>query len=113
MLQNGRCSEHGEVDGEFDLRIKAVLDDGDTTQDVLFNKDATEELTDLTLAEAKQMAKDALDTSVVADDIGEDILGRYYRVGGPEMGRYLLANEFEQVGQVDDPDTILSRARVI
>ena len=113
VLQNGRCSEHGEVDGEFDLRIKAVLDDGDSTQDVLFNKDATEELTGLTLSEAKQMAKDALDTSVVADDIGEEILGRYYRVGGPEMGRYLLANEFEQVGQVDDPDAILSRARVI
>ncbi|MFB6192031.1 MAG: replication factor A, partial [Haloarculaceae archaeon] len=24
VLQNGRCSEHGEVDGEFDLRIKGV-----------------------------------------------------------------------------------------
>ncbi|MEF8886337.1 MAG: replication factor A, partial [Haloarculaceae archaeon] len=28
VLQNGRCSEHGEVEGEFDLRIKGVLDDG-------------------------------------------------------------------------------------
>mgnify|MGYP007091097207 FL=1 len=80
---------------------------------MLFNREATEDLTGLTLSEAQQMAKDALDTSVVADDIGEDILGHYYRVAGPEMGRYLLANEFEQVGQVDDPDAILSRARVI
>lgn len=113
VLQNDRCSEHGPVEGEFDLRIKAVLDDGDTTQDVLFNREATEELTDLTLSEAQDMAMDALDTSVVTDRIIDEILGQYYRVSGPIMGQYLLADEFEQVGQVDDLDAILSRARVI
>lgn len=113
VLQNDRCSEHGPVEGEFDLRIKAVLDDGDTTQDVLFNREATEELTDLTLSEAQDMAMDALDTSVVTDKIIDEILGQYYRVSGPIMGQYLLADEFEQVGQVDDLDAILSRARVI
>jgi len=113
VLQNGRCSEHGEGEGEFDLRIKAVFDDGETTQDVLFNRETTEKLTDLTLEQAQEMAMDALDTSIVTDTIAEDILGRYYRVSGPIMGRYLLANEFQQLGQVDDPNTVLDRARSI
>ncbi len=111
VIQNGRCSEHGDVEGEFDLRIKAVLDTGTSAQDVIFNQEATEDLTDLTLDQAQEMAMDALDTSVVADQITEQIIGRYYQVSGPIMGRYLLVNEFQQVGQVEDPDEILIRAR--
>ena len=112
VLQNGRCSEHGEVDGEFDLRIKAVLDDGHEVHDVIFNREATEELTGIELEAAKQQAKDALDTSVVADGIRTDILGRYYRVTGPTLGRYVLANEFEQLSRPTDTAAMLAKARV-
>jgi replication factor A1 len=111
VLQNGRCSEHGEVDGEFDLRIKAVLDNGQEVQDVIFNREATEELTGIGLEDAKQQAQDALDTSVVADGIRTDILGRYYRVTGPTLGRYVLANEFEQLDSPTDTDAVLTKAR--
>ena len=110
VLQNGRCSEHGEGDGEFDLRIKGVLDDGDEVHEVIFDKDATEQLTGIGLEEAKQMAMDALDTTVVADEMAEDIVGRYYRVTGPTLGRYVLANEMEQLGGVDAEATLI-RAR--
>jgi len=111
VLQNGRCSEHGEVDGEFDLRIKAVLDDGHEVHDVIFNREATEELTGIGLEDAKQQAQDALDTSVVADGIRTDILGRYYRVTGPTLGRYVLANEFEQLRRPTDTAAMLAEAR--
>ncbi|MFB6110543.1 MAG: replication factor A [Halodesulfurarchaeum sp.] len=111
VLQNGRCSEHGDVEGEFDLRIKGVLDDGKSVQDVIFDREMTAELTDIDLAEAKQMAQDALDTSVVADEMQQRLLGRYYRVTGPIMGRYLLANEVESVEEPVDPDEVLIRAR--
>ncbi|MFC6837263.1 replication factor A [Halomarina ordinaria] len=110
VLQNGRCSEHGEVDGEFDLRIKGVLDDGREVREVIFNQEMTEELTGVTLEEAKQMAMDALDTSVVADEMKADVLGVYYRVRGPTFGRYVLANEFERLGPVD-PEAALIKAR--
>ncbi|RJX42840.1 replication factor A [Halonotius aquaticus] len=113
VLQNGRCAEHGEVDGEFDLRIKAVLDDGQTVQDVIFNREATEELTGIELEEAKQLAKDALDTTVVADEMRADILGRYYTVTGPTLGRYVLANEFEQHDGPADAERVLIKARSI
>jgi replication factor A1 len=113
VLQNGRCSEHGEQEGEFDLRIKGVLDDGETAQDVIFDKEATEEVSGITLEEAQEMAMDALDTSVVADDIADATLCQYYRVSGPIMGRYLLVNDFERVDQMHDPEEILIRARSI
>lgn len=113
VLQNGRCSEHGDVEGEFDLRIKGVIDDGQTVQDVIFDREITETLTGVTLDEAKDMAMDALDTSIVADEISESTLGRYYRLTGPVMGRYLLVNEVEQVDTVPDPTEILIRARSI
>jgi len=113
VLQNGRCAEHGEVDGEFDLRIKAVLDDGQTVQDVIFNREATEELTGIGLDEAKQLAKDALDTTVVADEMRADILGRYFTVTGPTLGRYVLANEFDQHDGSADAERVLIKARSI
>ena len=115
VLQNGRCSEHGEVEGEFDLRIKGVLDDGDEVHEVIFDQDATEELTGITLDEAKEMAMDALDTTVVADDMRADVLGRYYRVKGPTFGRYLLVDEFEQLSApaAADASALLSDARSI
>ena len=113
VLQNGRCSEHGEVEGEFDLRIKGVLDDGDEVTEIIFNQTATEALSGIELEEAKEMAMDALDTGVVADEMREELLGRYYRVTGPTMGRYLLANETERLTQAADPDAVLIRARSI
>ncbi|MGM0399331.1 MAG: replication factor A [Halobacteriota archaeon] len=111
VLQNGRCSEHGEVDGEFDLRIKAVVDDGQSVQEVIFDREATEALTDIELESAKDMAKDALDTTVVVDEMAESILGRYYRIQGPTMGRYVLANDVEEIGVEADPEAVLIKAR--
>lgn len=111
VLQNGRCSEHGEAEGDFDLRIKAVLDDGTTVQEVIFDQETTEQLTGITLQQAQQRAMDALDTSVVTDDIRELVLGNYYQLKGPILGRYLLVNEFEQCETMHDPDPLLVRAR--
>jgi len=113
VLQNGRCSEHGEVEGEFDLRIKGVLDDGEEVTEVIFDEEATEELTGIALEEAKEMAMDALDTTVVADEMRADILGRYYSVTGPTFGRYVLADEQEQLTGTVDADELLIKARSI
>jgi replication factor A1 len=113
VLQNGRCSEHGEVEGEFDLRIKAVVDDGADVYEIIFDKETTEELTGIDLEEAQEMAMDALDTSVVADEMTDKILGQYYRVTGPTFGRYVLANEVEQLNDPADPDAVLIKARSI
>ncbi len=111
VLQNGRCTEHGEVEGEFDLRIKGVLDDGEQVYEVLFDKDATEALTGISIEEAKDMAMDALDTTVVADEMRDIVLGRYYRVVGPTFNRYVLAETVEEIDTAPDPDGVLIKAR--
>ena len=113
VLQNGRCSEHGEVDGAFDLRVKAVLDDGMGVHETIFDREATADLTGIGLEEAKEMAMDALDTTIVADEIEEQVLGQYYRVSGPTLGRYILANELDLLEEVGpaDAEEVLIKAR--
>jgi replication factor A1 len=111
VLQNGRCSEHGEVEGEFDLRIKGVVDDGVDAHEVIFDKETTEAITGISLEEAKDMAMDALDTTVVADEIRDLVIGTYYRVTGPTFGRYVLADDVEQCSEPVDATAALERAR--
>jgi len=111
VLQNGRCSEHGEVEGEFDMRVKGVLDDGNKTYDVLLDRDATERVTGIEMEEAKQEAMDALDTSVVTDRIKSLLVGRYFRVEGPRVGRYVLGDDVEEVDETPDADALLMEAR--
>ena len=91
-LVKGACAEHGKVKGEYDLRIKAVLDSGTSTQDVLINRELTEELSGLTLDTAIAMAADALDPGVALDKLKHELVGRYYTVTGHKLDRYLLVD---------------------
>jgi len=100
VLRNGRCAEHGQCDGDFDLRIKAILDDGERSISVLFNEEATEAVTGISLDEATTMAMDALSTDVVADEISEQLLGRRFRLTGSIFGTYFLVDEVEETDVV-------------
>ena len=90
MLNKGVCGEHGKQEGTYDLRIKAVLDDGVKVQEVLINRERTESLMGISMEEAKTMAMEALDHEVVKGMIEERLLGRYYTVSGPTVDRYIL-----------------------
>jgi Single-stranded DNA-binding replication protein A (RPA), large (70 kD) subunit and related ssDNA-binding proteins len=121
VLSSGRCSEHGDVDHEFDLRIKAVIDTGTGIQEVIFDRETTEELTDFDLDKARELAKEEYDTGAVADVMIPNIIGEYYEVVGPITGRYLLVDEFSRVREtadsdtegMTDPESLLTRARSI
>jgi len=99
-LAKGVCSEHGKVEGTYDLRIKAVMDDGRRVQDVLINRETTERLVGLTLDEAKQMAMEALDHEVVRSLIEGKLVGRYFSVTGPRVDRYLLVETINEAQPV-------------
>jgi replication factor A1 len=101
-LAKGVCSEHGKVEGTYDLRIKAVLDDGRRVQDVLINRETTERLVGLTLDEAKQMAMEALDHEVVRSLIESKLMGRYFSIVGPRVDRYLLVETINDVPPVTE-----------
>ncbi|WP_066414526.1 Single-stranded DNA binding protein [Halorubrum aethiopicum] len=105
VIQNGQCRSHGEVDGEDDLRVKAILDDGTDTVTVVLDSDLTAEVYGGGLEEALAAATDAMDKDVVAESIADALEGGAYRVRGSlsvdEYGATLDATAFETAD--DDP----------
>lgn len=82
----GKCQEHGQVKGIFDLRAKVTLEESviekqPTTFDVIIGRDVIETATGFTLEKAKEMATEALDTSVV-DLISEMFIGKIVTIEG-------------------------------
>jgi replication factor A1 len=115
MLTKGVCGEHGKQEGTYDLRIKAVLDDGLKVQEVLINRERTESLVGISMEEAKTMAMEALDHEVVRGIIGEKLLGRYYTVSGPTVDRYILVETISLVPPVtaEEADLLAERAQEV
>ncbi|WP_372911818.1 Single-stranded DNA binding protein [Salinigranum sp.] len=107
VVQNGQCRTHGDVDGEDDMRVKAILDDGTGAVTVVLDRDLTESVYGGTMAEAREQAREAMDKEVVADGIRDRVVGREYRVRGnlsvDDYGANLDANEFAESD--DDPAT--------
>jgi replication factor A1 len=105
VIQNGQCRSHGDVEGEDDLRVKAILDDGTGTVTAILDDELTAEIYGDGVEDAKEHARDAMDKSVVADAIAESLEGREYRVRGQlsvdDYGANLNATEFAEVD--DDP----------
>ncbi len=94
-LVKGACGEHGKVEGIYDLRVKAVMDDGEKVQDILLNREVTEALTGITLEKAKDMATEALDQAVVLDMIKSKLVGRYFVVSGAKLDRFILVDSIK------------------
>ncbi len=111
VVQNDQCRTHGPVDGEDDLRVKAVVDDGTATVTAVLDRELTEQVYGAGLDAALDAARDAMDRSVVADDIREAVVGREVRVRGhlsiDEYGANLDASEF---GETDDDPADRARA---
>lgn len=82
VLQKGVCRIHGEVEGKADLRIKAVLDDGTGALTAIMGKDITESLIGKDVEECKTRAVEALDQSVIRDELKELLIATPIRVTG-------------------------------
>ncbi len=98
VIQKGQCRAHGDVDGEDDLRVKAILDDGPSSLTAILDADLTAEIYGGGIEDAREAARDAMDQTVVADAIREEIVGREFRVRGTlsvdDYGANLEATEF-------------------
>ncbi len=71
VLRKGACRIHGEVKGEPDLRVKAVLDDGSGALTAVFDRELTEALLDKSLDACIAQAKEAMSTDVVRDELAD------------------------------------------
>jgi replication factor A1 len=113
-LNKSICVDHGKQDGEYDLRVKAVLDDGRTAQDIILNQEMTYRVTGIDVKIAKKMAMDAVDPQVVMDEIKRILLGKYYTVKGRMMGgRYLLVTDMPRTARDFTPDEVVNRVGAI
>jgi len=93
-LKKGTCEKHGKIpDGIDDMRIKAVIDDGRSVQEIILNKDMTEKVTGISLDQAKAIVANTLDYATVTEMIESILLGRYYTVTGNSIDRYLFVKE--------------------
>jgi len=108
VLVKDVCAEHGKKDGVYDTRVKAVIDDGARAQDIILNKDLVEQLTGISVQRAEEMAEKAKDREVVLDEFKRRLLGRYYRVQGPLMGRYLLVKQMAPLPKEVDSGQMLA-----
>jgi replication factor A1 len=110
-LIKGTCMEHEKVDGILDLRIKAVVDNGITVQEALFNREITESISGITLEDAKALTEATLvDPDVVLDEMKKQLLGRYYTMSGSILDRYMLVENIQLVEDAPDYkiDTMLA-----
>jgi len=103
VVQKGQCRTHGEVDGVDDLRVKAIVDDGTATLTAVLDADLTAEVYGGDVDDAREQAREAMDQSVVADTIRENVVGREFRVRGhlsvDDYGANLDAAEFAAVDE--------------
>ncbi|KYH25382.1 replication factor A [Halalkalicoccus paucihalophilus] len=103
VVQKGQCRSHGQVEGEDDLRVKAILDDGTGTVTAILGTDLTREIYGGDIDDAREQARDAMDQEVVADSIRERLVGREYSIRGSlsvdEYGANLNASEFGEVAE--------------
>src|SRR5438309_1862152 len=82
VLRKGVCRLHGEVKGEPDLRVKAVLDDGSGALTAVFDRELTEALLDKTLDACIEAARDAMSTDVVRDELADVLVAQPIEVRG-------------------------------
>ncbi|MBE0428085.1 MAG: replication factor A [Nitrospirae bacterium] len=98
QVKKGICSEHGKVEGIYDLRIKAVIDNGIEVRELILDAEQTCALTGISLDKAKEMATEAMDASVVEAEITDKIIGRFYTATGSLMSRYMLVKAMDPAG---------------
>lgn len=101
VMAKGMCTEHGKLKGRYDLRIKAVFDDGTNAHETIINCELTQKLLDMTLEDAVLMATETLDPDCVNDLIKKEFVGKYYAVKGAKTDRYIIAESVEKAEPAD------------
>ena len=87
------CMVHSDVEGIWDLRIKARFDDGKVRCTLIFKKDITEKSVGITLEEAKKLGEAA-----TLARIKEALVNRDFKVAGIELsGGYFLVKDISEV----------------
>ncbi len=97
VVQKGGCRVHGEVQGQADLRIKAVVDDGSGAMTAVFNRELTEALLGRTMEQCIAEAKEAMNQEVIRDRLADLLVAQPMEirgnVTGDEYGLMMIVRE--------------------
>ena len=112
VLRDGNCNQHGDDEGNQDVRLRLVIDDGMSTSSLLINKEATLNL--LNTTEEKIKAEIDSDGQIeFVQRLRGKLLGRLVIASGrtivDEQGAMILADKTELVEQ--DPGLISTEIR--
>lgn len=98
VLRDGECATHGKQDGNSDVRIRMVLDDGKSTISLIINKEASESLINMN-QEAITSHINENGTMAFVQELREMLLGRQLKASGrtivDEQGAMLLSDAVE------------------
>lgn len=87
------CMVHGDVTGNWDLRIKAGFDDGKKRHMLIFKRETTERILKLTLERAKELGE-----GEVLERIKKEIVGKNAEIDGVWLsGGNFLVNDIRVV----------------
>jgi replication factor A1 len=87
------CIVHSDVEGIWDLRIKARFDDGKERCTLIFKRDVTEKSANITLEEAKKLGEAAM-----LERIRETLFGKNFEIEGVKLnGGNFLVKDIREV----------------
>jgi replication factor A1 len=113
VLQSRECREHGDVDGDPDLRVKAVLDDGTGAVTTIFHRDLTEDVMGTDLEEYQEVARDAMTHEVVRDEIEEELTATWMRLEGDVSRDDFGLTFYAEAAETTDPGDIEAQAESV
>ena len=100
VLRDGVCATHGSQEGTTDVRLRMVLDDGESTISLIVNKDASESLIKMN---QEQISDEIQENGTMAfvQSLREILLGRELKASGrtivDEQGAMLLSDHAELI----------------
>ena len=111
VLRDGECATHGAQEGETDVRLRVVLDDGKSTISLIINKSASESLIG--------MKQDKISSHIVENgtmafvqELRDLLLGKKLKASGrtivDEQGAMLLSDDVELI----EVDSVLAAAEL-
>jgi replication factor A1 len=116
VIQKSMCRVHGKVVEKLDMRIKAIIDDGTGAMTLVLNAELTQELSGITIEQAKEIAKAAMSQNAVEEELKKKLLGKMLTArGNMSKGEYGITLVATKVRESHDQNNeraleLLSRA---
>lgn len=111
VLRDGECAIHGAQDGNMDVRLRLVLDNGKSTISLIVNKSATETLLGMSQADISSNVSENGSMQFI-QDLRERLLGRELLANGrtivDEQGAMLLSDDVELI----ETDSVLAASEL-